>query len=755
MSTLVHRVRRMFRILPLAAALTGTASAQSNFTDCEPNEFLSGKLERAIAAASNPVLAFDERMAAFRKLLEENPTNLFVNRPYLAQFNSYSKQTLYDRWLPHYDSLYREKPSDPARAYLYALSIVRRDPAKSAALLESLTREVPDGPWPFLTLSWIKSRVKPFDSTGASAALDRFVALCPATLDSDALARIVASGSDALKRSTAERLRKQLPEKTDLHSVATWPVLWQIEFQIEPPSQQEAVRTRIRQDLTQLRAMKSGPDDIRLDTLNQGYALVNDGEGRRSARDELARTQPLSRAAAEAALDRWTEENPPPNGPEEASRFARRQLEASDVWIALWPNFGPAWRERWQGMLSAALEPAKTATIGKQILAFSQSNPDYTFGSTLPPTLAIAGRFVNDKVELAAIPELLSRCLREHQERIESELATSPKLSPLDERTIIAGARSWRLRLRGVAIQFYTSTGKPDQARAELESYRKEAAELDPAGGNPFWIGLTGLVDASIALGRKDAAREALARMDSALPQHNGSQPVKIQQAEHESLYWNAKAKFAEADGRKPDAVAYYLRAASALLDYSSARRISLAEKAGQLWASIGGSSDGLQMLSPDANQAAASAWKPIGQPMPDFSLEDATGRAVRLADLAGKTIFINVWATWCGPCQTELPSVQRIYEALKEQPDVAVLTFNIDDNPGVVDSYMKQRGFSFPVVLAREYVEGRMNVEGIPRNWIVDSKGVLRLERQMGEGEAFVKDVTLAIGQIRKSGKP
>jgi hypothetical protein len=76
-------------------------------------------------------------------------------------------------------------------------------------------------------------------------------------------------------------------------------------------------------------------------------------------------------------------------------------------------------------------------------------------------------------------------------------------------------------------------------------------------------------------------------------------------------------------------------------------------------------------------------------------------------------------------------------------------LTFNIDENPGIVTQYMTQRGFTFPVALAREFVDARMRVESIPRNWLVDGKGMLRLERQVGADESFVDDVLAAIARV------
>ena len=65
---------------------------------------------------------------------------------------------------------------------------------------------------------------------------------------------------------------------------------------------------------------------------------------------------------------------------------------------------------------------------------------------------------------------------------------------------------------------------------------------------------------------------------------------------------------------------------------------------------------------------------------MPDFELVDLQGRTWRLADLKGKTAFVNVWATWCAPCRKEMPHLQRLYDRVKGRPDVVLLTMNVDE---------------------------------------------------------------------------
>jgi thiol-disulfide isomerase/thioredoxin len=124
-----------------------------------------------------------------------------------------------------------------------------------------------------------------------------------------------------------------------------------------------------------------------------------------------------------------------------------------------------------------------------------------------------------------------------------------------------------------------------------------------------------------------------------------------------------------------------------------------------------------------------------VGQVMPDFELVDLQGRTWHLADLKGKTTFVNVWATWCPPCRKELPHLQRLYERVKDRPDVVLLTMNVDETTSKVRPFLSRNGYTFPVVFADDYVRTQLGATGIPRNWVLDANGVLRFD-EVGYGD-------------------
>src|ERR1035441_3737978 len=66
--------------------------------------------------------------------------------------------------------------------------------------------------------------------------------------------------------------------------------------------------------------------------------------------------------------------------------------------------------------------------------------------------------------------------------------------------------------------------------------------------------------------------------------------------------------------------------------------------------------------------ELAENGWRKPGKDMPSFELADLSGRTWRLKDLAGRPVLINVWATWCGTCQRELPHMEKLYRKLKDR---------------------------------------------------------------------------------------
>jgi thiol-disulfide isomerase/thioredoxin len=242
------------------------------------------------------------------------------------------------------------------------------------------------------------------------------------------------------------------------------------------------------------------------------------------------------------------------------------------------------------------------------------------------------------------------------------------------------------------------------------------------------------ILKAAQMAGRPDQAKLVRHFSEGALPTQE-----KLQ-----SDYWWNRARLAALDGHHQDALAYYQLALHTRMEapqYSIGKlRDDLTREARELWKQAGGTETAWEVWSkPSVSKGAKlaqGAWEKAKKTLPAFELSDLSGETWRLKDIEGKAILINVWATWCGPCDAELPKLQKLYEQSKGRTDIQVLTLNIDEDLGLVAPYLKDRGYTFPVLpaysLVNNFLEGDIS---IPQNWVVDPKGNW-LWTQLGYGE-------------------
>ncbi len=115
------------------------------------------------------------------------------------------------------------------------------------------------------------------------------------------------------------------------------------------------------------------------------------------------------------------------------------------------------------------------------------------------------------------------------------------------------------------------------------------------------------------------------------------------------------------------------------------------------------------------------------GLPAPNFTFPGLDGKMISLADYKGKVVFLNIWATWCPPCADEMPSMERLYQKLKDK-DFIILAVSIDaSGTKAVTPFVRDYKLNFPVLLD---TTGRsqtlFETTGIPESFIIDKEGVL-----------------------------
>ena len=115
-----------------------------------------------------------------------------------------------------------------------------------------------------------------------------------------------------------------------------------------------------------------------------------------------------------------------------------------------------------------------------------------------------------------------------------------------------------------------------------------------------------------------------------------------------------------------------------------------------------------------------------VGEKAPDFTFETAPGETMKLSDMKGKVVWINLFATWCGPCRKELPHLQEeVYNQYKDNSNFVLIILGREHGWDEVNKFKAEQGFTMPFYPDPERkVFSLYAKQNIPRNFIIDKDG-------------------------------
>lgn len=697
------------RSILLSLLLLSCAAAQTLDSPCEPTEEVKANW-RTWGDLDDAAVPYEERrqrkLERLNDLLAKYPTDIRTN---LWKQNWLSGPFRNEKAVAveEYRRLRDEHPNEPAYQFLYAHMLVGESSPEAISLFEDLLNKEPRFAHAHLELARIHRFPAFKDTQKAMEHLDAFQEICPDSPDGFAIGRRL-NDPTYIERSLPQ-LRRIVGNSEDPLILRRYEILWSWEFRSRPATLHDRARELVRGDIGRLESLALTDSMYWYQTLEDGYRVLGDKEAQSRMQERFRDRFPQSRQTVRDVQREWFGENPFPRygDEEDLEEYGRKSLAASDDWIERWPASPAVWRFR-LGALSSFRRPLPEAVISTadRLLATYQSQPD-SFLIVPPIAYLVAELYLKADVRLDEIPKLVdagtAELLENRQRRSRSDSA-----KPEQQRAGGKGEGNYILRfLVGGPLRVVGHVRQKDYAKARA------------------------------------AIREMESWLEESRPDPDG--PVELQKsfANKQSVLWELRGRLAESEDRRPDAAICYLAAARFNPDppHPAARpavyRVNSSERALQLWKELGGTREGLQALNEQMSSASpdeggsSTSWEESKIALPDFEITDTDRRLWKLQDLKGKKTLVNLWATWCGYCMPELPIVQKMYEDLGERDDIQVISLNLDENPGVIEPFMEENGYTFPVLPATAFVEKLIPLLSLPRNWIVDPQGRIAYQQE------------------------
>ncbi len=139
----------------------------------------------------------------------------------------------------------------------------------------------------------------------------------------------------------------------------------------------------------------------------------------------------------------------------------------------------------------------------------------------------------------------------------------------------------------------------------------------------------------------------------------------------------------------------------------------------------------GVIVASRDATGRSNSGASPapqVGFPAPDFDLESIAGGSIKLSDLRGQVVVVNLWASWCTPCRAEMPAIDNVYRQYRDKGlTVVAINTTFQDSEAEARQFVAGLGVTFPVVFDRDGATSkRYYLQAMPSTFFVARDGTI-----------------------------
>lgn len=157
-------------------------------------------------------------------------------------------------------------------------------------------------------------------------------------------------------------------------------------------------------------------------------------------------------------------------------------------------------------------------------------------------------------------------------------------------------------------------------------------------------------------------------------------------------------------------------------------------------------------LFVPFSNPGEYVSHTKTGQAAPLFSVTDLDGREFSIAAAKGKVVLLNFWATWCPPCQTEMPLLEKeVWKQYRER-EFAMIAIAREQTAKEIAEYRAKHKYSFPMAPdPKRAVYGKFAEAGIPRNYVIDRDGKILFQSVGYTPEDFQKMISILERELAK----
>ncbi len=579
----------------------------------------------------------------------------------------------------------------PKTAYDEAFSLYGKQTPATRDLLNKILKENPNHGQALLLRARIASSQSFRDLNQAKSDIAQFHKACPKSYVT--IFELAAVPDSTWLLQEAATLRSQLKDRTGQREAIAYPVLWHWERTALRSDQQEETRKLWAQDIEHLRNEKFPRTASWLGAIrNMEFNLERKFEWLPA---DFAVHHPHSAPSFYPEIQAIQD-----LGPTETAflRFAQqaKRYPASTAVASYWQ--GPA-RKKLEQLPDAYLAMKSAMDL----------DPD-SFRSSPPIQINMAEDLVRRKLRFDLVPSFIFAGLESIQRETQSDRFTD--IYPNSDKALTEPYNFWYLDAYLPLIEAYAQINKPNEAL--------------------------------------DVLSQAQTILTRSRPPANASLEDRNRHLRMEANFWRVKGILAAARGKNFDALIAYRNSMASFPPRSSrpderdevmasarsiAKQLGATEEAWNDW-------EAKQPLDTfRAGVGGDNAWKTLALKQPDLKIKDMQGREYTPAQLATKRTFVNLWATWCGPCRAELPYLEKLSNQLKDREDIAVIALNVDEEATLVEPFLKRFNFTFANNLAQAYAYTMLPVMAIPANYILTPAETKAFYEET-EGDAWVKTV-------------